>query len=370
MIKNNWFWSVASLLMFFFIACSEEIDLSPDGKETAIVYALLDQVDSIHYVRINRAFYGGSNALEIAQIPDSNYFKQVEAYIYEVKNGDTIRTWKLRDTLLNNKDANGVFFAPQQKLYYFKTEKLNPLQAINNVNYVLNVSLENKRFNVTGKTSLIRNAKIGNPASDGNSFSFASNNVAQFGYNSTSINLSPGTSSAMNVSLDIYIKEFKGTESTIKKINWDLGKTYNSNSYNTASAVSASGEDFYKKIASHCTDLTVSKRQLYRIDINTMFCSSDFIEYEKSLKPSSSLAQSKKEYTNLTASNGMRVKGIFSSRNNIIVQKLPFKQYSLTYYYLAINQSSMKELCNGQYTGFLNFCSDVPTDSKETFFCK
>jgi len=135
-------------------------------------------------------------------------------------------------------------------------------------------------------------------------------------------------------------------------------------------AVGAGGESFYKKIAAECTDKSVTKRQLFRIDINTMFCSNEFIEYLNSLTPSSSLAQSKKEYTNLIVSNGMRVKGIFASRNNIIVQKVPFKQYSASNYFRAIDQSSMMELCQGQYTGNLNFCSAVPSDFKETFFCK
>lgn len=367
MIKNNWLWSISVLLMFFFVACSEEIVLSPDGKETAVVYALLDQTDSIHYVRINRAFYGGTNALEIAQIPDSSYFKQVDAFVYEVANGDTLRSWKLRDTLVSNKDTNGVFFAPQQKLYYFKTEKQSPLIAQSGINYKLKVFIDNKRFEVNGSTTLVRNAKIGSPASEGNSLAFASTNIAQFGYYSTNVNLSAGTAAAMNVSFDIYIKEFKGNESTIKKINWDLGKTYTSN--NMINAVNAAGESFYKKIAENCTDVTITKRQLFRIDINAMFCSSDFIEYETSLKPSSSVAQSKKEFTNLTVTNGMRIKGIFSSRNNIIIQKLPYRQYSSTYYYRAIDQSSMKELCQGQHTGTLKFCSDVPSDSKESYYC-
>ncbi|MFN5444490.1 MAG: hypothetical protein ACK48V_09705 [Crocinitomicaceae bacterium] len=366
MIKKYFYWSLACLLAFMFVSCNEDIDLSPDGKETAIVYALLDQSDSIHYVRVNRAFYGGTNALEIAQIPDSSYFKQVDVTISETLNGQKSRSWKLRDTIVYNKDTNGVFYAPKQKLYYFKTDKTTALKP--GFVYKLNVSIDNKRFEVNGETSLIQNAKLGNPASEGSSFSFASNNIAKYGYFSTQVNASLGTASALNIALDIYIKEYKGTESTVKKINWNLGDRIKSSS--SAVAVGAGGESFYKKIAAECTDKSVTKRQLFRLDINTMFCSSEFIEYLNTLTPSSSLAQSKKEYTNLTVSNGMRVKGIFASRNNFIVQKLPFKQYSASNYFRAIDQSSMMELCQGQYTGNLNFCSDVPSDFKETFFCK
>ncbi len=358
--------SIISLVMFFFVACKEDIDLSTDGKETAVVYALLDQTDSIHYVRINRAFYGGTNALEIAQIPDSSYFKKVVATVYEMFNGKVFRSWVLRDTTISNKDTNGVFFDSIQKLYYFTTDKATALKP--GYTYKLNISIDNKRFEVNGQTQLIQNAKLGNPASEGNSFSFASTNIAKDGYFSTQVNASLGSSKALNVALDIYVKEFKGSLATIKKINWNLGDRINNSS--TSVAVGASGESFYKKVLSECTDKTVTKRQLYRLDINAMFCSSDFIEYQNSLTPSSSLAQTKKEYTNLTVTNGMRVKGIFASRNNVIVQKLPFTKYSASNYFRAIDQSSMKELCQGQYTGNLNFCSDVPSDSKETYYCK
>jgi hypothetical protein len=364
---NTLIWNLAIAFMLLVGACSEDIDLSPDGKETAIVYGLLDQNDTIHYIRINRAFYGGTNAVEVAQIPDSNYFKKVDAFIYEVFNGDTLRTWKLRDTLISNKDTNGVFFAPLQKLYYFTTSKSNPLINNQGSSYHLAVSIDNNRFSVNGQTSLIRNAKIGNPASEGNAFSFASTSIAQYGYYPTTVNLSPGTAQKLNVKLDIYINEFIGNLSSIKKITWDLGTKEVSTGI--ASAVSASGEMFYQKIAEACTNKAVTKRQLYRIDINAMFVPYEFIQYEQSLVPSSSIAQSKQDFTNLTVTNGMRVKGLFSSRNNIIVQKLPFKQYSASFYYRAIDQSSMKELCQGQYTGGLNFCSDVPSDSKESFFC-
>jgi hypothetical protein len=367
MIKNSLLWFVASLFMFFFIACSEDIDLSPDGKETAIVNALLDQSDSIHYVRINRAFYGGTNALEIAQIPDSSYFKQVDAYVYEVANGDTLRSWKLRDTLVSNKDTNGVFFAPQQKLYYFKTKSTDKLIAKKGVEYKLYLNIDHNRFQIFGSTELIRSASLGKPATEGNSFSFASNSIAQFGYYTTSVNVSPGTSEMFNIQLDIYIKEYQNQDSTIKKVVWDLGST--SAISGISNAISASGEMFYKKVQEACKNTIVSKRKLHRIDINAMFVSSDFVEYSKTLAPTTSIAQTKQDFTNLTVTNGMRVKGIFAARNNIIIQKNPFQQYSPSYYYRAIDQASMKELCQGQYTGMLNFCSDVPSDSKESFYC-
>lgn len=88
MIKR--FLSLLFLAAFFLQSCSEDLKLSGDFKETAIVYGLLDQADSLHYVKITRAFIGPGNALDIAQIADSSYFDQVDATISEVVNG-TVR---------------------------------------------------------------------------------------------------------------------------------------------------------------------------------------------------------------------------------------------------------------------------------------
>ena len=109
----------ATLTLLF--SCSEKIDLIGDFKETAVVYGLLDHSDSMHYVKITRAFIGPGNALEIAQIEDSSYFDAVDATIEEIQGGNVLRTWTLKDTLIENKDTNGVFYAPLQKVYYFKT---------------------------------------------------------------------------------------------------------------------------------------------------------------------------------------------------------------------------------------------------------
>lgn len=97
-------------------SCNEEVELTGDFVETAVVYGLLDPSENVHMIKINRAFIGPGNALEIAQIPDSNYFNSVIGTITEV--GGLNRVWTLQDTIVNNKDQNGVFFAPTQKLYF------------------------------------------------------------------------------------------------------------------------------------------------------------------------------------------------------------------------------------------------------------
>lgn len=61
---------------FSMSSCEEDIILDGDFVETAVVYGLLDQADSIHLIKITRAFIGPGSALDNAKIPDSSYFDQ------------------------------------------------------------------------------------------------------------------------------------------------------------------------------------------------------------------------------------------------------------------------------------------------------
>ncbi len=54
--------SAFSIIVILF-SCNEQIELSGDFKETTIVYGLLDHSDSMHYVKITRAFIGPETQL-------------------------------------------------------------------------------------------------------------------------------------------------------------------------------------------------------------------------------------------------------------------------------------------------------------------
>ena len=200
--------AISSLLM----SCSEKIDLVGDFTETAVIYGLLDHSDSLHYVKITRAFIGPGNALEIAQIPDSSYFNSVEATVEEIENGQVTRTWVLRDTIIDNKDTNGVFYAPTQGILFqnttnnsfkyrcfFGTIQTSPnpqLTSLNpNAEYRFKAILNDGEFEVNAQTELVKN--ITTTASSQNfRFKFATNPGE---YQSTSVLISnTGNSRVVN----------------------------------------------------------------------------------------------------------------------------------------------------------------------------
>ena len=366
-MKNTFTLLSFLLALLTFTSCKETITLTNDQKETAVIYGILDQADTIHIIKINRAFSGTNNSLKVAQIPDSSYFKDVQAYIYEIKKGDTLRKWKLRDTLIDNKEP-GIFYGPQQKVYYFKTDKNNPLVGESGRTYLFRGKFEKNKFEVTATTELIYGNSLLSPVSNGTYYRFANGIIDKPEYYSTEIKFKPGTAVTTNTALRITIREYIGQEDTLKSFDWNVGDmdvTPNA----TSAGINALGTAFYPLIVKNCTNTAITKRQLASIELRVTFASEVLYNYITLNKPSSSLAQNKINYTNLSATNGMRVIGIFTARNLKSEVKLSsdfINQNSIR----ALDAQSTKELCLGSKTNKLRFCSDVPADIPTSYTCK
>jgi len=369
------------LFLYMLSSCNEKVKLVGNFEETAVVYGLLDQSDSLHYIKISRAFIGPGNALEIAQIADSSYFTNVDATIYEYLNGNLTRSWLLRDTILDNKDPNGVFYAPEQKVYYFKTmptgfngviqTSTNPQMTSLNpqANYKIDIVINDGAFSVSGETELVRGITSA-AATQNFNFKFA-NNPGE--YTSTGITVSStGNSYVLNTQLKIAFNEWENNTYSEKSFFWNLGEAdvqpYSSKIF------TANGETFYDLMKSNCTEnLTITKRTFKGVTIKITGGAEELYNYIAVNKPSSGLAQSKPSYTNLSVTNGKRVIGIFSSRQTVEIYH-PFYVSPQQAYLRALDKKSTRELCIGSKTGLYLFCSNHPGDNvvnqEESYACQ
>ena len=116
-----------------FSSCNTDVDLTAPYKSLPVVFGLLDAEVDTQWVRINRTWLGDGDQTEVALIADSSEYdpSRIQAQIVEVINNIDGRVFGLRDTLLQNKDDNGVFFAPEHRAYFVSTrpqdgDKLNP----------------------------------------------------------------------------------------------------------------------------------------------------------------------------------------------------------------------------------------------------
>jgi len=342
-------------------SCNEEVDMIGDFQETAVVYGLLDKSENVHFIKITRAYIGPGNSLEIAQIPDSSYFDQVDATITERINGTQTRVWTLQDTIVENKDTQGVFYAPTQKLYYFTTTSGAPLD--NNGIYTLDASINGGEFEIQAATEIVSGIST---SADGQAFRF--DFVENPGvFQQKSISVDGGNSYVLNTSLEVFFHEFNtGVDTNLTSFKWTLGE------YDVtpgkSQGFSIPGKTFYDLMASNVTnDGLINKRQMYSVKIIVTGGAENLYNYMSVNQPSSSLAQNKPTFTNLTATNGHKVVGIFSSRYTYSIEKFFINPSNNTLRMMA--QKSVAELCTGAITGNLFFCSQHVGDNGTSYDC-
>ena len=148
MMRKDVVFFVFLLALFGFDACSTDVNLYADYKDVPIVYGLIDVNADTNFVKISRAFCGSNDnpidANEVALIADScNYPGKLKACIVELRNtyGQTYeptgREFELDTVTIHNKEE-GLFYAPDQKLYY-TTEKFKKNNGGNKYRYRLEV---------------------------------------------------------------------------------------------------------------------------------------------------------------------------------------------------------------------------------------
>lgn len=361
------------ILLLSLSSCKDDFNINGDAEESAVVYALLDPNDQTHFVKVTKAFVTSDSNLETAQIADSSYFNSVQGVVAEYKNGvATGRSWNLTDTLIENKES-GVFYYPFQKMYMFKTLKEEPLIAEKGYTYQLKLDINNGEFEVFGETEIVRDVKI-NSFQGTTTIKFANPFTNPDRYLTSRIKINRGTGYIYDLRMEVFYSEFtSSTDSTIKSFIWKLGSASVSQdqSNNSDINIDANGETFYKLMAQNIhNNPNVIKRNLKKIDIILTSGSQVLNSYIDINKPSSNITQNKITYTNLEASNGRKVLGIFTSRTTVVLTKeenkmLPGNNQQLS----AINEHSMRELCKGQYTGLLNFCSPSTVYQSKDFYC-
>ncbi|MCB0397319.1 MAG: hypothetical protein KDD36_11725, partial [Flavobacteriales bacterium] len=139
------------------VSCETDFDVNAPYTETTIVYALLNQNDTAHYIKINKAFLGEGNALEMATVYDSaNYTGQLDVYLQQWAWGSLVNTYPLvPDASIPKED--GVFSNPYQVLYK-STASLDPASEYKLIIYNNETGKE-----ITARTPIINKFSISKP---------------------------------------------------------------------------------------------------------------------------------------------------------------------------------------------------------------
>ena len=111
------------ITLAFIVSCDNDLDIIAEWKDIPVVYGILNAQDSVHYVKLNKAFLGQGDVMSMAQEFDSLHYNQEEVGLrlieYRIAGGQYIETKsiEMEPTDEFEKPLEGIFSAPDQIIY-------------------------------------------------------------------------------------------------------------------------------------------------------------------------------------------------------------------------------------------------------------
>lgn len=353
---------VLLISFIFFYSCKNKLNILAPYKELVSVYAILNPQEQYQFIRINKVFAGEGNAYDMAQNKDTVNFPagQLQVSLKRKVNGSyapvvvssTMMELFLRDTILYTQ--SGTFNNEQR--YYYTNQKIYPSGT-----YELYIKDTKTNMTFTASTTMIDSIKPGfvqplappyypvppNPSnppyyyldlsnltvnrdvrfsSEPNAYMYEME--VQMHYVDSMLNNTTIPKTAINKYTPIFANSLNGGES--------MKFTYTSNQLLNS---------FYLYILNNDNDPNILFRRIVKFDYIIYAANYDYYVFLQSNVPSSSIAQDKPIYSNI--SNG--AVGIFAARSRIHVSKHPSNSFI---YFL----STTKPFCNLR---FLNYDGTV-----------
>nr|MBC8147620.1 DUF4249 family protein [Bacteroidota bacterium] len=229
-----------------FYSCETDFDMNADYKDITVVYGLLNQTETTHYVKINRAFLGEDNTIALAHDPQAiSYgdFLEVKMYVYINKHDQ--RTLYFVDTLIERvPDATSPFYNPANPYQIIYKTDAN-LRSDGTYKLIIRNKFTNKI--ITAETKLIEDFTINKPSGGQKFVGFIGTKPAEAQWR-TGVN---GRLYQMVIRF-YYIEEDINNIETKKYVDWVFG-TQTSLNLNGGEEMKLDylGESFFKNIQAH-----------------------------------------------------------------------------------------------------------------------
>jgi hypothetical protein len=302
-----------ALLSLMVTSCEEDFDINAPYQDITVVYGLIDQGEDSIFLKINKAFLGEGNVLEMAKIEDSSvYVNGLEAYIEEWNSGNLVRSYTLDTTTISNK-ADGTFYNPYQIIYF------TPFEPQQSREYRLRILVNNRE--VTATTHIVNDFSISKPSAGSKFIQFKPDTEGEVEWSSAVYGR------RYEVVMRINYKEvfLDNPDTVYKYIDWGMGIKKSSDiNGGDEMLIVYDNDGFYTILqervpyADQSVEAKVTERYTGNVDVIIAVAGEELNTYMEVNEPSNSIVQEKPEYTNI--SNGI---GVFSSRfKNIRSKKL------------------------------------------------
>ena len=368
--------AIAAVSLAVFSSCETEVDLTAPYASTTVVFGLLDPQADTQFVKITKTFLGDGNLNEYAMIRDSSEYKweefaslKIEEYV--TGNPYPVATHNLQPITIHSKDVNGMFYGPEQTVYYFASPTgINP-----NAKYKLVADFVS-RPDVFAWTNVIPSANVFFQSPQTNlGLSFASTNTVTGAIDyrdNVSIRWTPiDNAEIYDLALRFYYTEnLYGDDgltqlisSTDKFIDWKIG-TFNADNIDLNSGyynLTFNAEPFFSFLGTNLeTNLRIRREagtydgnKTRAFELRMGLANDELKTYINVNNPVTGIIQERPGYTNIVG--GL---GLFASRASAYVLNIPLESGNGT--------SNINALMNGIYTSDLNFCDPNPSNTEFT----
>lgn len=285
-----------------FNSCRSDVDIAGNYKETTVVYGLLNQYDTVQYVRIQKAFLVNDNVLDYTKVPDSIYFKpeDLNVVIEKLNPNSNLLEQTITMTPTQLPKDSGIFASGNMLIY--KTNAALDSSRI----YRLKITNNKTGKVITGKTKLINGLVIKNP----NSYSTTSANLNPPSKNGYDIRWKPANNAVLyQVEITFKFTEINVVTGDTKpdSIIWSFAPVYRTGSgditYNLPQ------HSFFQFVQEKVPYKENVQRKIGKLTFKIYAGTDELYQYTNINKPSTGLIQEKPLYTNIE--NGL---GIFSAR--------------------------------------------------------
>jgi hypothetical protein len=287
-----------------FSNCDDKFVVNADWKDITIIYGLINQNDSINYIKINKAFLNeNTNALELAKVIDSLYYKDsIKVVLEEWSGSSLVRNIYLEKEYDTTKDS-GIFAYPGQYLYKTPVTKLSE-------NYLYRLVVKNPQTGkeMSSSTTLVGNISPYLPPQNGQITFKPENQVDVQWYTGRNAYF-------YDLTVDIiYIEYPRGNPAAAveKVIHWPILSYRTTPNLNgsTLMSVKIQGNAFFDLLLSNIEVNMNLDREFKHLDFIFSSGGQEIYYYINVNKPSIGIIQKKPEYSNIE--NAL---GVFSSRN-------------------------------------------------------
>ena len=285
------------LISFIWISCEKDVNINADYKDITIVYGLINPLDSVSYLRIEKAYLSDGDIYQAAQVADSNLYPyKLDVKIYSDNEEITFDT-----VTIYNKDE-GIFYAPKMQVYYAVTKDL----LNTNDRYRLKIVNPHSGEEVTSETKLINAGQI--------NFDYPNKYISFVSDKKVIFNSKEG---AMYYQLNIRFHYteglLSGNDTTFSEhfVDWIFPAVYASDEDGGEELkVSYSGDQFYSNLENNIPYKENVVRFAGQIEVIISMADRTFQTYLELNKPNNSIVQDRPIFTNIV--NGY---GLFASRS-------------------------------------------------------